>query len=245
MSLLLFLRIVTLAVRCALAGGLLLLVFGRARKMTAAARAAWSVSAIVYVALALDNAMVEAFSALAVRDAASAFRALQDHFYNGAYLVNALLSAGLPLSLLAVYRGRPRTGLQLLLPAVAALAVVGIATGVLGQRSVLLGWTRILSFVGVAGYLGFWAMAALGRLHGLDVYFAGFLAVRTVFVLLLPVQEAFFQIIGQAPAAYFWDLSEFLQLATGAAQAVIVAALLASLARGTAVPAVGTPAPVG
>lgn len=243
MDLLVLLRILTLTVRCGLAAALLYLVFGRGRTMSAAARAAWAVTMVVYLVVALDNAAVEGFAVLAWQDSAPGFEALRLHFYNASYLVNALFSAGLPLALLAVYRGRRSIPLLLLLPAVVVLAAIGLTTGALERQQVLLHWTRVLSFVGVAGYLGFWATAALGRLRGLDVYFAGFLAVRTVFVLLLPVQEAFFQIMGRPLAGYFWELSEFLQLATGVAETVIVAALLITLARGSGVAAVRIPAP--
>jgi len=241
---LILLRGLTLAARLGLAVLLVYLVVGPARSLGTEARRTWLLVAVMHVVLAADNAVVEGLRVVvADLPADAALRGVSQRVYDVAYLVNAMMSAALPLALLAVLlRARAlRYALGGALVLTFGVAVAGVLAGALESWARLLGYARVLSMLAASGYLTFWAFLLLGALPRVDAYLAGFLAVRTLFVLLLPVQEAFFQIVGRAGSAEMWELLQVLQLAMAVTQVVIVLALIHVLARGRGVRSLGAP----
>jgi hypothetical protein len=234
-NLLLLLRILTLGARLGLAAALVYLVAVRGGRFASRPQyLAWVAVTVVFAVLAVDNAMLEVL-AVATRDLSreAPLRLLSLRAYNLAYLLNAALAAALPLALIGCLEPARwgRAGAWAAAAAAGLLGVGGGLAGAAGDWNVLLSWTRALSFVGVIGFLTFWTLLLLGRLRA-DAYLIGFLAVETVFVLLLPIQEVFFQGVGREAAEEIWHLIQFLQFGTSTAQLVIVLALLNALARG-------------
>src|SRR5690606_24980729 len=148
--------------------------------------------------------------------------------YNATYLLHAMMSAALPAVLALLYLGgvHARRVCIAILAAVVLIGMAAIPAGAMQSWERLLDVTRILSFIAIGGYLGLCALYITGRLGRVDSYIAVFVGIRTVFILLLPVQEVILQSVGRATAAKIWHLHQFIQLATGLAQFAVVAALI-------------------
>nr|PZN89595.1 MAG: hypothetical protein DIU52_12860 [bacterium] len=193
---------------------------------------AWLAVAVVFSIVAVDNAALVLFEP-EVRGlpADAPLMKVWDALYHWTYLLHAVLSAALPASLMALGGGGwvRVTGLVAIWVAVVvgALAVGG---GALQNWDRLLDATRVLSFVGVPAYLGVLGLLSLGHLPELDRFLGAFIAVRTVYAILVPIQEVFFQHVGPFVAVYLWHLPQSLQILTSAIQLGIVLLLLRSLA---------------
>lgn len=223
----------THAVRLVLAGILLVLVWGRGQRLPGVARAGWAVITACALLYALDNPLIVALSEL--RTVHPSLANLYYHVYRTTYLLNAVASYAAPAILLALFLER-RRGRAVAWTVVVAMVAFGMALpGAAASWDELLRATRILSFLGIAAYLSFWGALFLGYLSGVDLYLAGFLAIDTIFVVLTPVQEVFFQLVGQAAAGNYWEVLQALQLLTTMAQVGVVLALWLALGRGAPV----------
>jgi len=246
MDLLDLLRALTLAARLLLAGALLMVVLSRADRLSPTSWRAWLAVAVLYIVLAVDNAVLEALWAQ-VRDLAPKARLRWIHFlfYNSTYLLHAVMSAVLPAVLIVIAgSGRVR---RIALVGAAAVVLVGAtaaAGGVVETWDRLLRSTRVLSFLGLIGYVSFLGLLLLGWLSGLDRYLVWFIGMRTAFVVLVPIQEVFFEAAGQAEAHQLWHLPQFLQFAMAATQLGIVILLLRALRDERGVPPIRLGSPM-
>src|SRR5690606_28228551 len=133
----------------------------------------------------------------------------------------------------------------------AAVVLIGAAAIPAGAMETwsMLSWerlldvTRILSFVAIGGYLGLCALYVTGRLGRVDPYLAVFVGIRTAFILLLPVQEVILQSLGRETEAKSWHRHQFIQLATGVAQVLVVMAQILATRGAGSRGAEPTPAP--
>jgi hypothetical protein len=240
---LLLLRILTVAARLGLAAALLTLVIRHGRSLAHPARSCWTLVALAAALLALDNLVLEIVAAALAERGTALDTQVRYLLYHATYVAHAFMGVLVPLGALALFggAGRLRRGAVAAMLTGAAVTAIAAGTGALTDWSQLLVHTRLLSFLTVAAYLVFWAAVALGYLARVDAYLAGYLAVDTVFELLLPVQGVFFQLAGREAAASLWHLLQFLQFATALAQLVIVLALLYALAQGRGLPPVAVP----
>lgn len=223
----------THAFRLLLAGLLCAVLLRRGGALSRQARAGWLLLAAFYVILALDNLLIEG-----LRRTLGGGHAGYLRFYSQTYLLNSVLSYALPAALLAVLAdGRPlRIG-----AGVAAVALgAGGAMVAVGQPpeswAALFNVTRVLSLLGIAGYLAFVGLQVLGRLPAAGRHLGAVVGIRAAFVLLVPVNEAFFDWLersraaGAVPAettlADYWLLLQFLQLVATLAQVAVVAHFL-------------------
>lgn len=222
-----------LTARVVLAALLCVVVWG-GRIFPLRSRAAWLLVALVYTVVGCDYALVELLNLTQViLPEASGLEPFRRWIYYCAYLLNGLLFAALPSVLVGLCGGSAglRLSFSALAGVAAAVAVIGAASGALRDWDALLSWTPILSFIGIVGYLSFGALALLGRLPQADSYLVGFVAIGAVFELLVPIQEAFFRLVGREGSSEIWELLQLLQVVTAVAQIVVVLALLNSLRR--------------
>lgn len=246
MDLLDVLRTLTLLTRLLLAAALVALVWGKAARLGVTRWRAWLTVAIAFTVVAVDNAVLEALAAAArglPEDAA--LEQIRRSFYNATYLLHAVLSAAVPAVLMAL-AGIGRVRVVGLVAAWAAVVIGALAAGAGAVESwdKLLNTTRLLSFIAIPAYLGFLGLMLLGHLPGLDRYLGWFISVRALFVILVPIQEVFFQSVGRVAASQLWHLSQFLQFATAAIHLGIVALVLRSVSGAGAAPGVAGAAAV-
>lgn len=233
MDLLYLLRGLTLATRLLLAAALLVLVSGRVGRLERLRWSCWLVIAVASTVLAVDNAALEVW-ALAARGLPedAPLEQARHVFYNATYLLHAVLSAAIPATLIGLLgRAWTRSAGWLLAGAAAVTGVGAAVAGALESWELLLDSTRLLAFIGVPAYLAFLALVLVGHLPVPDRYLVWFVAVRAAFVILTPIQEVFFQMVGRQASRHLWHLSQFLQLATAVACLAIVLLLLGSVAR--------------
>ncbi|HEY8469393.1 MAG TPA: hypothetical protein VIL18_07115, partial [Longimicrobiales bacterium] len=113
-----------------------------------------------------------------------------------------------------------------------AAAVTGAGAAVAGALQswdLLLDSTRLLAFIGVPSYLAFLALVLVGHMPAPDRYVVWFVAVRALFVILTPIQEVFFQMVGREAAPQLWHLSQGLQFAMAVTCLAIVLLLMRAL----------------
>src|SRR5690606_9122609 len=157
MDLLDLLRALTLLARLLLAIALVAVVSLKASRLGVTRWRAWLAVAIAFTIVAVDNAVLEVLAA-AVRDLpeGAALEEVRRLLYNGTSRVPAGWSAALPPGLWAL-AGFGRVRIAGLLAAYAAVVIGGLAAG----AGALHGWdrllvaTRVLSFFGIPGYIGF------------------------------------------------------------------------------------------
>ena len=231
MDLLGVLRALTLVTRLLLAAALVAVVSRGARRLGVTRWRAWLVVAIATVVVAADNAVLEALAAAArglPEDAALV--KVRYTVYHGTYLLHAVLSTALPAALMALAgAGWVRTAGLVVVWAAAVIGALAAGAGALQSWDRLLEATRVLSFVGIPAYFGFLGLMLLGHLPGLDRFLGWFIGVRTVYVILVPIQEVYFQHVGRAWAARLWHVPQSFQFLMGAIQLGIVLLLLRSL----------------
>lgn len=165
--------------------------------------------------------------------------------YNASYLINASLAAMLPAALLALLLRGSAAGWVGLAALYAALlvAVVGILRGSHGHWDVLLATTAPLEILGLLGWIAFFVAYFLGYLPRVDGYLAAFVGVTATFVMLTPMNEAIFRLVGRDAAQHVWDPLLIMQLVRYGLQALILGLLLRTLATGRAVGRAPDPAP--
>lgn len=240
--------LLTHAARLLLAGLLCVLVVRRGPALARPARLAWVVLAAFYVVLALDNVLIETLRRTLGGDHAGYLQ-----IYNQTYLLNSVLSYALPGALLAVLAATRKFRI---VAAAAALALgLGGALVVVWQPPAswesLFAVTRVLSLLGIAGYLVFVALHVLGKLPAAGRHLGAVVGIRAAFVLLVPVNEAFFAWLERSRAeggvgadvtlADYWLLLQILQLVATLAQVGVVGHFLAARApRGVPVAAADT-----
>ncbi|MFW6201145.1 MAG: hypothetical protein ACOC8B_01085 [Gemmatimonadota bacterium] len=189
----------------------------------------WRWLALPYGLIALNAVLFEARLALRPYIADPALgEFLRVTVYQALYLTQTLIGAAIPIVLLALLP-RHRSWRRIAWAALAvmvAVAMVGVARDALADWDVLLGSTRVIYFISIAAHLLFWALFALAAVEAVGTHLAVFMAIETVFVLLIPAQEAYFQVLGLSGADQIWHLNQFLQMATAFAQAGVVIWLL-------------------
>lgn len=222
MNLLAVLRGLTLVIRLALALATILVAVRTLRGVPRPLHVAWSMVAGVFTFVAVSTLVLELFAlgAAVFPERMAWMDAARGAIYNEAYLLAGMAFAVLPALLLLVLVQRPwvrRAG--------ALLAVVAVGTGAYGLVSggastwtSMLSVTRLLSFEGIAGYLTFCAIFLLGQMPLVDRWLASVVVTETVFELLIPVPEVFFQAVGRSDAAAIWPLLQLMQLAAAAVQ---------------------------
>ncbi|HEX7051529.1 MAG TPA: hypothetical protein VF188_15085 [Longimicrobiales bacterium] len=232
MDLLPFLRGATLVALVALAVSLWWLAVAFERRLPQAQRRSWIIIACTYSAFTIDFLLGEMLSLLYNHGHRQAYESIRPT-YNLAFVLSAVLDAALPAVLLAVplAAGRGRYLSLFVVVAIVCASVWGVEAGALRDWNILLTATQVISFLGIAAYLLFCALVVLGRLPAAGVHLAGFVAVAALFNVLLPVQEAIFQLVGRNAAAEIWHLNQFLQFARMAAQLTIVLLLVNTLAK--------------
>lgn len=227
MDLLLLLRLMTGGAALALVAALVaLLIVGRGGTLSTPRRSAWMLITVVHGFFAVSGWAVELQYFFLVDD--PRVLALAQKLYHGLFLLNGALDGLLPLSLLFLFLGAtPYRHLPLLGAAgVVLTAVVGLGTGSLGSWGRMLDVSQILTFQAIAAYLVFLGLYLLKRLPEVDLYLAAFLAVNAIFQLLLPVQEAFFLLVGESAVTDIWHLHLLVQLtAIGVQIAIALSAL--------------------
>jgi len=228
MDLLLLLRILTVIGQAVLLVVLVVLLAtwrgaGRGEEVR---RPAWVMIAWIHGIFAVAGLVVELQHFWLDGDIASA--AVRKLTYNIFFLLNSALEAVLPALILAHflkgtrYRRWSLAGVVLI---VATGAAAGL-TGAVWDWAHMLGVSQILSFQAIVGYLVFMSAYLLKRLPGVDVYLAVFLGVDAAFVLVLPIQQVFFQAVGPSGVWEIWHPHQLLQLmATGIQVAVVLSCI--------------------
>ncbi|HEX6938966.1 MAG TPA: hypothetical protein VF158_06100 [Longimicrobiales bacterium] len=230
MSLLVAMRVLTLVGWLALAGCSTYVVKGPGRALSAPVRWVWTVLAVRQAVIALTTVMVESTWVLSVVAPDSWLVALGKGVYDPAYLANAALDAVTPfliVSFLACDSLIRRSGAVAVATA-AGLFTIAILTGATGEWAVLMSWAQVYGFMSIVGYLTFWGLTFLGNLMHPGPYLLGLLATSALFAILLPVQSAFFTLVGREDVAQIWHLHEFLQLVLVSAKLSIVVAFIQS-----------------
>lgn len=223
MDLLLFFRILTVLARVALVVSLLVLLHvGRGGRLGLVRRPAWMVISWVHGVFMLGSIVVELQYLFWPDD--RALRKILRELYNTLYLLNGSLDAALPVALLVLFLGATRYRRWALagLAGVMATGMAGIGMGVVRNWESMLGVSQVLTFQGIVAYLVLHGLYLLKRIPEVDFYLAAFLAVDALFLVLLPVQEVFFQMVGMKAAAEIWHLNQVLQLTASGVQIAVV-----------------------
>lgn len=230
MDLLLLLRISTALGRVALLVALItLLRTGRGATTGGIRRPAWVLITWIHGVFILSGLAVELLHIFGSGDATHI--GLRRALYYHLFLLNCVLDAALPVAILmhflagTRYRGWSLAGLLLII----MTGVVGSAGGALRSWGELLDVSQVLTFQAIVGYLIFFGIYLLKRLPAVDFYLAAFLAVDAAFVLVLPIQQVFFQAVGLEASWDIWHLHQLLQLTATGIQVVIVLSYLNSM----------------
>lgn len=224
MDLLLLLRILTALGRVALLAMLVVLLSTwRGAGRGDVRRPAWVVVAWVHGVFVIGGLLIEVQHLVWDGDLASI--PVRQSVYNLLFLLNSVLEAALPVILLAHflegtrYRRWSLVGVALIV----ATGVLWILTGGVRSWAHMLDFSQVLIFQAIAGYLIFFGAYLLKRLPGVDLYLAVFLAVDAAFVLVLPIQQVFFRLVGLEGVWEIWHPHQLLQLtATGIQVAVVL-----------------------
>jgi hypothetical protein len=197
---------------------------------------AWSLVAGVFALVAASTFLLESLALAATVSPGHAgwLDAVRVAIYNELYLLVGMALAGLAALLLVTLVQQPwaRRAGAVLAVVVVGTAAYGFAGGGASDWAAMLSVTRILSFEGIAGYLTFCAIFLLGQMPLVDRWLAAIIITETVFELLIPVPEVFFQAVGQADAAAIWPLLQLMQLAAAAVQVAFVWGAYRALRRG-------------
>ena len=225
---LLALRLLTLTAYAGLALSLARIDRG-ARLAAAATGRPWRWLTLLYGIIAVNLALLELRSAYLPFADGSALAFLFDpSVYHALYLLQTVVGASIPVVLLALLPRDPRWQRvsRVVFGMVVAIAIGAVAAGALTSWGVLLASTSVIYFVASGAHLAFWALLALGALERVGKHFAWFVAFETVFTLVMPVQEAFFRVVGSENAERIWFLNQLLQAVTAIAQMAVVWSLL-------------------
>lgn len=236
MSLIAVLRLATLIVRILLAVVCLYMVCRT--DWTGSRKRAWLVVGIAAVVFAASTAAGEILYLGWIGDnRAFGTDALRYSIYHFGYLSNAMVAAALPLLLAGILATGRGVGVFAVLTSLAVFGYASFAvfSGMFQDWDSLMEIARVLGFVAIIGNLLVWILVVLRKAE-IDIYLAGFLVIETLFLLLVPIQEAFFQFAGLDGAREMWGLHQFVQLVACSAQFAIVVAVLRLSARGSVLP---------
>ncbi|MEJ2677771.1 MAG: hypothetical protein P8174_01695 [Gemmatimonadota bacterium] len=184
----------------------------------------WLVVAVVFVASALNTAVLDgaALGGLVVPEWAGALQAARAAIYDAGYLGGRVLHVVLPSLLLFVFVQWPRG--RWLGVGVAACAVVigfvGFAAPGMTDWERLLGTGRALSVLAILMYLLLSALFLLSQLPLLDRYLGGTVLAATALQLAAPVPMLFLRAGSDVPAV--WIVLQALYLLTALVQLVFV-----------------------
>lgn len=185
--------------------------------------AGWLVATVVFVALALNSAVLEgtALGSVLVPAWAGPLGSARAAIYDGSYLANRVLHVVLPSLLLFLFVQWPRG--RWLGVGVAACAVVvgllGVAAGGATDWQRLLGAGRALSVLAILMYLLFSALYLLSQLPLLDRYLGGAMLAATALELAAPVPTLF---TGAGDSAMVWIVLQLLFLGAASVQLLFV-----------------------
>ena len=206
----------------------------------------WAIILLAVGYAAIAGVLLEVFAVdFSSLPADSPRRLMYYPMYNASYLINGSLAAMLPAALLALLLRGSAAGWVALGSLYAALlvAIVGILRGSHAHWDVLLTTTAPLEILGLLGWIAFFVAYFLGYLPRVDGYLAAFLGVSATFVMLTPMNEAIFRLVGRDAAQHVWDPLLIMQLVRYVLQAVVVGLLLRTLGTGGAVGRAPDPAP--
>lgn len=242
------LRVGVMVLRVVLAGLVGWLAVRHRRDLPAAVYRCWLVI-LATVAIATVNGVAIESLGLAVGDlpADSSWRRFKAVYYDAGYLVNASLAAMLPAAVLAILLKRTPLGwtaVGALLVAV-AVAVTGVLRGSHASWEGLLTTASLLEILGLAAWVAFFVAYFLGHLPRVDGYLAAFLGVWAVFVMLTPLPEAVYRMVGREDAATVWSTTLVMQAVRYALQSTIVVLLLRTMRSGRALGRGVAPTPAG
>ncbi len=244
------LRVAVMILRVVVAVLLGWLIARHRRDLPAAVRGCWLV-VFVAVAFAAANGVAIEGQTLAGANFPenAALARFREVYYDAGYLVNAVLAAAVPAALLAVLLKRSAMGWAAVggLAAAVAIAASGVVMGSHTSWEGLLTTASALEILALAGWIAFFVAYFLGYLPRVDGYLAAFLGVWAVFVMLTPINEAVFRMVGRDDAAAVWTTTLVMQTVRYALQAGIVALLLRTIRSGRALGrgAAPTPMPTG
>lgn len=232
------LRVGPMAARLVLAVLLVVLLVRYRRYLPAAVAKCWAVI-LFAVAYAAANGVWLEVLAVGFSDLApdAPRRLVYYPIYHAGYLINAALAALVPAALLALLLKGGVAGWAALGAVYAGglLALSGVVRGSHRHWDVLLSTSAPLEILGLAGWLAFFIAYFLGYLPRVDGYLAGFVGVTAVFVMLTPMNDVLFRVVGWARAEDVFDPLLAMQFGRYAVQILIVLALLRTLRRGGAV----------
>lgn len=163
--------------------------------------------------------------------------ALHYALYHLTYLNMALIAAVTPMLLVAVLAPNRKVWLAGLIASVFSSFYVGFAVfhGRFHEWEALMSAVRILDFAAIIGILTVWGLVVLRKAE-VDIYFAAFLAIETLFLFMVPIQEAFFELVGLDAAREMPGVHQVAQLLTTSIQLMIVVAALRLISRGVVLP---------
>ncbi|MEJ2215670.1 MAG: hypothetical protein P8099_03540 [Gemmatimonadota bacterium] len=185
--------------------------------------AGWLVAAVVFVALALNTAVLEgaALGSILVPAWAGPLGSARAAIYDGSYLGGRVLHVALPSLLLFVFVQWPRArwlGVGVVVCA-AVVGLLGLAAGGATDWQRLLGAGRVLSVLSILMYLLFSALYLLSQLPLLDRYLGGVMLVATALELAVPVPTLF---LGAGDSTLVWIVLQLLFLVAGSVQLLYV-----------------------
>ncbi len=229
MDLLLVLRVLTLAGRCATVAAILYIVLARGLERMSPERSGWAIVGGRYATVLATTVLIELVWLIKAVAPDSTLYELGRRIYNPAYLLNATVDAVMPFSLVALF-AVPRAIRRISAAAVGAVlvfAVIAAMAGALREWTDLMTWTQVIGFVGISGYLIYFALLLLGYLKRVSPHLTGVVLVAGGFAILMPVQAEFFEMVGPAGAWNIWHLNQFLQLVKVVVELAIAWAYLA------------------
>lgn len=196
--------------------------------------AGWLILAVVFIAAALNMAVLDgvALGAVAVPGWAEPLRAARAAIYDGSYLAGRVLHVALPSLLLFVFVQWPRARWLGVGVAVCAtgMGLLGLAAGGATDWQRLLGTGQALSVLAILMYLLFSALYLLSQLPLLDRYLGGTVLAATALELAAPVPTLFLRAGSDSPAV--WIVLQLMYLATASVQLVLVSRASAAVRRG-------------
>ncbi len=196
--------------------------------------AGWLIVAVVFVASALNLAVLDSASlgALVVPQWADALRSARSAIYDAGYLGGRVLHVVLPSLLLFVFvqwRRARWLGVGVALCA-AVVGLFGFAANGVTDWPRLLGTARVLSILAILMYLLLSALYLLSQLPLLDRYLGGTVLAATALELAAPVPTLFLQAGSESPAV--WVVIQTLYLVTAVVQLMFVRRARSALREG-------------
>jgi hypothetical protein len=196
--------------------------------------AGWLIVAAVFVALALNAAVLDGAALMGhvVPGWSEGLRAARAGIFDASYLGERVLHAVLPSLLLFVFVQWPRArwlGVGVAVCA-ALIGLLGFAAGAATDWERLVGTGRVLSVLAILMYLLFSGLYLLSQLPLLDRYLGGTVLTATALQLAAPVPTLFLRSGSSSPAV--WIVLQGLYLLAASVQLVFVWRARAALREG-------------